>query len=499
VSGPSTSIWDRQGPLVGSYWSAVAMVVCALTPFLILSSAIPPLDGLIGKGVGLGPSGMEMSAGMADAAYCFGTVLAIQLSTRLPGRRLLLLYAALFTIASVVTAAAASPGLFIAGRVTQGLMTSLMLITAAPALILGWPTGRLRSTAAVMNMGIFGAVALGPVIGGAFAGLDSWRPLFWIMSGVGCLALALVVLTFKDQPPQDREVPIDLASLSLASAGTTSAFFGASGLIDHSFTAPIVLVPMLVGIALLVSLIVHQSSVRDPLMPVRRLGHTVPVAAILLAMFAGAGSVALVGLLQLTIELRGVSTAVFWPEFGGAVVTAFVFGALFFTRYVPVLALSGLLLLTGTALLLTGAATGPIALIALGTAGIGLGVGASVAPGLFVAGFSLPARQLPRIFALVELLRGVAAFLTAPLIIHLARTVGADPAGGIATATWVTLGLLVTGVVLVVATLLAGGARLEHPTIDPWLHNEGTAIHSPRLGAALRDRLSRRSRREALE
>lgn len=50
-----------------------------------------------------------MSAGMADAAYCFGTVLAIQLTTRLPGRRLLLLYAALFTLASLVTAAAASP------------------------------------------------------------------------------------------------------------------------------------------------------------------------------------------------------------------------------------------------------------------------------------------------------------------------------------------------------------------------------------------------------
>jgi hypothetical protein len=53
------------------------MVLAALTPFLVLSSASPPLEGLIGKDVGLGHSGMEMTAGIADAAYCFGTILAV--------------------------------------------------------------------------------------------------------------------------------------------------------------------------------------------------------------------------------------------------------------------------------------------------------------------------------------------------------------------------------------------------------------------------------------
>lgn len=94
--------WSQlRGPLAGSYWAAVAMVLCALTPFLVLSSAIPPLEDLIGGNVGLSSSSLEMSAGMADAAYCFGTVLAVQLVTRLPGRRLLVLYALAFTLASV--------------------------------------------------------------------------------------------------------------------------------------------------------------------------------------------------------------------------------------------------------------------------------------------------------------------------------------------------------------------------------------------------------------
>ncbi len=470
------------------------MVIFALTPFLILSSAIPELDSMIGKDVGLGPSGLEMSAGMADAAYCFGTVLAVQLTTRLHGRRLLVLYAALFTVASIVTASAGAPGVFMAGRIMQGLTTSLMLITAAPALVLGWPTSRLPSTAMVMNMGIFGAVALGPVIGGAFAGLESWRLLFWVMSGVAVIALALSFLTFRDIPPMDPEVRFDPTSLGFASVGCVSAFFGASGLIDHSFGDPVVWGPMLFGLAMLVGLVVHQAAVRDPLMPIRQLGHTIPVAAILLALFAGAGSVALVGLLQLTIESRDLSTAVFWPEFLGAVLTAFLFGRLLYSRFIGVLAFSGLCALAGAALLVTGASTGSEALLAVGTGAIGLGVGSSVAPALFVAGFSLPSMQLPRIFALVELLRGVAAFLTAPFLIHLARSSGDSLASGTETATWATLGLLVVGVLVVSGVVLSGGARLQAPQIETWNEGEGPALNSPPLGAALRHRFTRRRR-----
>ncbi|HET9591770.1 MAG TPA: hypothetical protein VFP17_02535, partial [Solirubrobacterales bacterium] len=277
----------------------------------------------------------------------------------------------------------------------------------------------------------------------------------------------------------------------LASVGCTAAFFGASNLVAHSFTSPVVLIPMALGAACLVGLVAHQAYVKDPLMPVRQLGHTIPLAAIALAMSAGAGSVALVGLLQLTIESQHLSTALFWPELGGAVLTACAFGYLLFTRYVPVLAFTGLLCLAGTALLLTGAAEGDTTLIALGTGGIGVGVGAAVAPGLFVAGFALPSPQLPRIFALVELLRGVAAFFTAPLLIHLAVNKGPDLASGVESATWVTFGLLLAGVAAVAAIVAAGGLRLQAPDIDHWQEGEGPAIDSAPLGAALRRRLGR--------
>jgi hypothetical protein len=142
----------------------------------------------------------------------------------------------------------------------------------------------------------------------------------------------------------------------------------------------------------------------------------------------------------------------------------------------------------------TGVGNGSTALIALCTLGIGIGVGASVAPGLFVAGFSVPSKQLPRIFALVELLRGVAAFLTAPIVIHIAVNSGGSFAHGITTGAWIAVALLVTGVLAVVTVIASGGVRLQKPTIEPWLEGEGTALQSPELGAALRRRRRGRHR-----
>ncbi len=172
----------------------------------------------------------------------------------------------------------------------------------------------------------------------------------------------------------------------------------------------------------------------------------------------------------------------FWPEFGGAVAMAALFGAIFFTRWIPALALGGMLVLSGAAAILSGVGGGSQALVVLGSGAIGVGVGASVAPALFSTGFTLPSPQLPRVFALIELLRGGAAFLTGPLLLHLSKTVGATPAAGIEAAVWVGFGLAVVASLAGVAIWIAGRAGLHKPEIETWLRGERPAIESPPLG-----------------
>ena len=125
--------------------------------------------------------------------------------------------------------------MYIAGHVLQGLCTSLMLIAAVPPLAIGYPATKLRDTAVIMNMCIFGAVALGPTLGGLQAQLG--RLAAAVLDRRRCLAAArsiLSLLTFEDAPPADPDSPRDLPAIALAAVGCVAAFFGASELLTHA-------------------------------------------------------------------------------------------------------------------------------------------------------------------------------------------------------------------------------------------------------------------------
>src|ERR1700722_17507969 len=237
----------RQGPLAGRYPAVAAMVMFALIPYLALSAALQPLTPIIAKQLHMSLQTMSVSSGLANAAYAAGTLLAVQLAQHLPQRRMQIAYASVLVIASVLVAAAQDPEMYIAGHVLQGLCTSLLLISAVPPLAIGYPASKLRTTAMIMNLCIFGAVALGPAIGGRQAQSHAWRPLFWIIAAIATSALVLAVLTFDDAPAADPDSPRDIPALTLAAVGCAAAFFGASELLTHPFLDTMTIVPLLGG------------------------------------------------------------------------------------------------------------------------------------------------------------------------------------------------------------------------------------------------------------
>jgi MFS family permease len=480
----------RQGPLAGRYPAVAAMVMLALIPYLALSAALAPVTPIIAGQLHASMQTMSLGAGLSNAAYAVGTVLAVQLSQHLPQRRMMVGYAALLVLGSVLTAAAPSVGAYIAGRIVQGLCTSLLLIAAVPPLALGYPTSKLRTTAVIMNMCIFGAVALGPTIGGLQAEADAWRPLFWIVAAVAAGALVLSVLTFEDAPPADPDSPRDLPALGLAAVGCVAAFFGSSQLLTHSFLDPVAIVPLAGGLATIVILIVYQYRARDPLLTIREmLRSTIPIAGIAVALFAAAASVSATALTAgvLAGEYAPLHLGLLYlPEAAGAVITAVILGRVITRRSLHFLPLIGMGFLAAGIAVFRIEVPSSEALTLLGSFLTGIGLGATVAPALFVAGFSLRALNLQRVFAIVELLRAVAAFMIAPIFAHFAATVGGDLNSGTAIALDVGLGLAIAGAAIGVATYALGGARPQRPDLDGFLAGRGAAWYSPPLLARVR-------------
>jgi nucleotide-binding universal stress UspA family protein/MFS family permease len=481
----------RQGPLAGRYPAVAAMVMFALIPYLALSAALNPLVPIISHQLHVSLQTLSLGSGLGNAAYATGTVLAVQFAQHLPQRRMLVGYAVLLVIGSLLEASAQNAGMFLAGHVLQGLCTSLLLIGAVPPLALGFPQDKLRDTAVIMNICIFGAVALGPLVGGIQAQAHAWRPLFWVVAGISVMALVLALLTFEDSPPANPDSPRDLPAIGLAASGCVAAFFGASELTSHAFLSVETIVPLMGGLLLIVILLVYQCTAKTPLLTIKSmLTSSIPVAGIVVALFAAAASVSATAL-TVTVLAPHYSAAhiglLYLPEVGGAIISAVALGLVIKRRAMHYLPLFGMLTLAAGIAVFRISVPSSQALTLVGSGLTGIGLGATVAPALFVAGFSLPSANLQRVFAIVELMRAVAAFMIAPIFAHFALTVvpgNLDSGTGI--ALWIGLGIAVGGAVLGVTIYALSGARPQTPDLDAFLQGLAPAWHSPPLLARIR-------------
>jgi MFS family permease len=479
----------RPGPLAGRYPAVAAMVVLFLVPYLALSAALQPVEPLIAGTLHMSTQAASLASGMANAAYAAGTVIAVQFAQHLPQRRMMLIYATLLVIGSVLAAAAVNAPMFIVGHILQGLCTSLLLIAAAPPLFLGYPAAKLRWTTMIMNMCIFGAVAAGPLIGGAQASFHAWRPLFWIAAGIAVLALALALATFEDAPPADPSAPRDGKAIALAAAGAVAAFWGVSELTTHGFLDPVAIGPLAGGLVLITALWAYQYRGTRVLLTLRPLASTFPVAGIIVAICAAAASVSAIALTSAALAARYAPLhlgLLYLPELGGAVLASIVFGAVFSTRLIHWFTLFGMACLAAGILVIQGAVPPTTTLALVGSGLIGTGVGASVVPALFLAGFSLRSASIQRVFAILELMRAFAAFMIVPILAHFALSRAGLPTVAMSTALWACFWLAVGGTLLGVGVYVLGGAAPPAPSLDRFLGGSEPGWESPPLLAAVR-------------
>jgi nucleotide-binding universal stress UspA family protein/MFS family permease len=479
----------RPGPLAGRYAPSALMVILFLVPYLGLSSALQPLTPIIASQLHVSLQTIALGSGLANAAYAVGTVLAVQFAQLLPQRRMLVVYASVLVIGSVLAAAATGPAMFIVGHVLQGLCTSMLLIAAAPPLFLGFPASRLRWTAVIFNLCIFGAVAAGPLVGGAQASFHAWRPLFWIVAGIASAALVMSLLTFQDAPPADPSAPRDGVAIGLAATGSVAAFWGAAELLTHRFLDPVAVIPLLVGLVLLLALWIYEYRARRPLLILRSLATTIPVSGIVVGICAAAASTSAIALTATVLGPHNTPLhlgLLYLPELAAAIITALVFGAVFRTRLIHYYALTGMAFLAAGVLVLRAAIPPTSTLTLIGSGLIGVGIGASVVPALFMAGFSLRSASIQRVFAILELLRAVAAFLVAPILLHFAVTLAGVATPAMSTALLICFWLAAGGALVGVLLYLLGRVRPSAPALDRWMGGQEPAWESPPLLAALR-------------
>jgi hypothetical protein len=163
--------------------------------------------------------------------------------------------------------------------------------------------------------------------------------------------------------------------------------------------------------------------------------------------------------------------------------SAFVFR----TRALHYFVLAGLILLSAGVVVIGRTIPPSTASALVGSGLIGLGVGSAGPPRCSSWASRYPNTNLQRVFAIVELLRAVAAFMIAPVLLHIALTIGGGLSAGATTALWICFGLSAAGAVLGIGLYALGRVRPPTPAFDSWLAGKGPAWDSPPLLAAIRD------------
>jgi MFS family permease len=474
---------DRQPPGAGRYGWQVAIVLVALCPHIVLTTAVDMFGTSIASTLSTSQTFVRTTEGLANAGYGFGAVLAAFLVQRLPLRRVFLVVQAGFAVSSVLAAAAPDAWVYAVGRIGQGTATGLMLIVALPPLTTAFGPERLPTTVAVIDVGLFGATTIGPIVGGAAATGAGWRWAFAATAVIGAAGVAIAYWALGRRPPFNRGQRSDVPAIAMSLVATVGAFFGVAQLTSHPFHSVIVLAPLVVGLLTVVVLLVVEHRRDDALIPIRPLSTSLPVTGLLTAMAAGAGFVSLYALRATSLtkvmhEKPLHAGLLFLPmPFGVAVATA-AYYRLFRTRFVPLLVVAGFLAeaVAGIAWALS---TGAAAQL-IGAFFLGVGAGAAVSPGLFFAALAVPSRFISRAFALIELLRVEAAFMAAPLFLYFAQQDLRPPVSGVRTMEWVAVGVVVASLAAIAGIYRGTGTPMATPNFAPWFDTDDEpALPSP--------------------
>lgn len=284
----------------------------------ILASSLAFIDGSV-VNVGLPAIGRSLAADGTGLTWIInGYLLPLSALLLLGGaagdrfgrRRMLLIGIALFALASLLCAGAASVSWLIAGRVLQGCGAALLMPNSLAILGASFD-GEARGRA----IGIWASVgaafgAIGPLIGGALIDIAGWRTIFLVNLPVAALALFGGVRWLRDAAPAAAR-KLDFAGAALASIGLASLTWGlseasAAGTISGSGGAAIG-----AGVLVLVLfLFIEKSAGASAMLPLALFASGSFVGLNLLTfLLYGALGVLLVAVPCMLIEVDGYSAA----------------------------------------------------------------------------------------------------------------------------------------------------------------------------------------------
>jgi EmrB/QacA subfamily drug resistance transporter len=245
-------------------------VVCVATAMLMLDIAVVNTAlSKIADDLHTGLSGLQWIVDAYTLALASVVLTAGSLADRFGRRRLFTIGLSIFTVASLLCGLANDIAVLNAFRAAQGVGAAVMFAVSLALLANAFPAAKDRAGALAAYGATIGAsFAVGPLVGGALTSGLGWRWIFFVNIPLGLVCLAITrayVVESKDKLARK----VDFGGLLTLTGGL---FLLILALLrgNEAGWGSAEIVAMLTGAgALLVAFLAIESTVREPMLPLR--------------------------------------------------------------------------------------------------------------------------------------------------------------------------------------------------------------------------------------
>jgi EmrB/QacA subfamily drug resistance transporter len=263
----------------------------------ILGSTVVFLDSTV-VNVALPSIADGLDAGLAGQQWVVEAYMLTMVSLLLVGgslgdqfgrRRMFVAGLIAFGATSALCAMAPTVELLIAARALQGVAGAL-LVPGSLAIVAATFEGEARGRAVGTWTAWTGiATVAGPAGGGALIGIFSWRAIFWINLPLVAVTVWLTLRVVSESRDPDAFRGIDWVGIALSAAGLGGPVFALIEQPTHGWGDPLVLVPLIAGVACFVAFLVYEARARHPMLDLGlfRIRNFAVANATTLATYAG--------------------------------------------------------------------------------------------------------------------------------------------------------------------------------------------------------------------
>ena len=203
-------------------------------------------------------------------------------------KRLYLIALALFTLGSVLCALAWNIEALIGFRVLQGLGGGMLMPLGMMIMTKAAGPHRLGRLMAILGIPMLLGPIMGPILGGWLIDAASWHWIFLINLPLGLIAIAYSFWALPRDTPHPTE-SFDFIGMALMSPGLALFLYGVSSIPEHGTVLDAkVLVPGLVGLALILAFVFWSFRPAQPLLDLRLFrDRNLTVSTLVIFFFAG--------------------------------------------------------------------------------------------------------------------------------------------------------------------------------------------------------------------